>query len=239
MTAQTMDCGGFRDRLMAYLEDETDAVGRAAVERHAGTCGGCGAMLADLRRLRSDAAALPELAPSRDLWAGIAARIEAPVVPIGAPAVAAPRPWGRRLRTAGVLAASLAGAAVLGYLIGTRPDAAGPLQLSRQDSSAAPSGSASAVAPAGAQIVVASLTADYDREVARLTQLILERRDQMDPATVAIIEKNLRVIDAAIADARQAIARDPASRFLMESLNQSLRMKVELMRTAAMLPSRA
>ena len=56
--------------------------------------------------------------------------------------------------------------------------------------------------------------------------------------TVVVIEKNLRVIDAAITESKKAIARDPASRFLIESLNQSLRTKVELMRTAALLPSR-
>ena len=37
---------------------------------------------------------------------------------------------------------------------------------------------------------------------------------------------------------RAALAKDPASRFLMESLNNALENKLELMRTAAMLPSR-
>ena len=53
-----------------------------------------------------------------------------------------------------------------------------------------------------------------------------------------MIEKNLLVIDTAIAECKKAIARDPASAFLIESLNQSLRTKMELMRTAALLPSR-
>jgi hypothetical protein len=95
-----------------------------------------------------------------------------------------------------------------------------------------------ATRPYSAQLVVANLTADYDREVARLAALLDSRRNQLDPVTVAIIERNLQVIDAAITESKQAIARDPASRFLIESLNQSLRTKVELMRTAAMLPSR-
>jgi len=88
------------------------------------------------------------------------------------------------------------------------------------------------------QLAVATLTADYDREIARLRTLIEQRRNQLDPTTVAIIEKNLLVIDAAIADSKKAIVGDPASRFLIESLNQSLQSKVELMRTAALLPSR-
>ena len=84
----------------------------------------------------------------------------------------------------------------------------------------------------------ATLVADYDREIAKLRLLIEQRRNQLDPVTVAIIEKNLQVIDSAIAECKRAIARDPASRFLIESLNQSLQTKVELMRTAALLPTR-
>ena len=92
--------------------------------------------------------------------------------------------------------------------------------------------------PLPAQLAIATLTADYDREVTRLRQLLDERRNQLDPATVAVIEKNIQVIDAAILDSKQAIAADPSSAFLIESLNQSLRAKVELMRTAAALPIR-
>src|SRR5205807_10341273 len=95
-----------------------------------------------------------------------------------------------------------------------------------------------AVAGTPADIVVARLTSDYDREIARLRVLVEQRRNQMDPITVAIIEKNLQVIDTAITECKKAIVRDPSSRFLIESLNQSLQTKVELMRTVALLPSR-
>ena len=88
------------------------------------------------------------------------------------------------------------------------------------------------------RLAVATLNADYDREVLRLRTLIDQRRNQLDPVTVAVIERNLQVIDAAITECKKAIAKDPASRFLIESLNQSLQAKVELMRTAAQLPAR-
>src|SRR5205085_834514 len=89
-----------------------------------------------------------------------------------------------------------------------------------------------------AQLAVAMLNKDYDREIARLRTLIDQRRNQLDPVTVAIIERNMQVIDAAITECKKAIAKDPASRFLIEALNQSLQAKVELMRTAAQLPAR-
>jgi hypothetical protein len=54
---------------------------------------------------------------------------------------------------------------------------------------------------------------------------------------VAIIEKNLEIIDAAIAQSRAALARDPASMMLSEQLTHALDKKVELLRTAALLPA--
>src|SRR3954462_9267929 len=96
------------------------AATRVLVERHAVACTDCGALLADIRKLRVDAANLPELAPSRDLWAGIAPRIQAPVVAIGTrrgtpDRLAIPRRWLR----AAVIAASLVLAAGIGYFAAT------------------------------------------------------------------------------------------------------------------------
>src|SRR5512142_711124 len=75
-----MTCDQFADQLAEYLEGDVDATTRVAMETHASSCAECGALLADLRTLQVDAGKLPELTPKRDLWAGIAARIETPVV---------------------------------------------------------------------------------------------------------------------------------------------------------------
>lgn len=287
MTTDAMSCERFNEALMDYLEHDGDADTRASVEEHAGTCGDCGALLADIRKLRQDAASLPELAPANDLWSGIAARIETPVVPIGAgiaSAAAASSSRGgtrlalRRWLNTGAIAASLVGAAAIGYSardveqrVGDSPivtsDASPaavpgstdttriaqvqtpsvapvsgePAPRDRDVVSSAPAASPSAGTAARApdvQLAVARLTADYDREIGRLRALIDQRRAQLDPVTVAVIERNLAVIDTAIAESRRAIASDPSSRFLIEFLNQSLQDKVELMRTAALLPSR-
>ena len=70
-----------------------------------------------------------------------------------------------------------------------------------------------------------------------LQKIVTERRTQLDSSTIAIIEKNLRIIDAAIAQSRTALAKDPASRLLSEQLTHALDKKVELLRTAALLPA--
>jgi hypothetical protein len=76
----------------------------------------------------------------------------------------------------------------------------------------------------------------YSREISMLQEILRTRRAQLDPATVAIIERNLNIIDAAIAQSKAALSKDPASQLLGEQLTHALDKKVELLRTAAMLP---
>lgn len=92
-------------------------------------------------------------------------------------------------------------------------------------------GSASAVMRTEAEPV-------YDREIMRLRAIVRERRAQLDPATVAVLERSIAVIDSAIAQSRAALARDSASAFLATQLNRSLEKKVELLRLTAQLPAR-
>ena len=56
--------------------------------------------------------------------------------------------------------------------------------------------------------------------------------------TAIRIKKNLKLIDQAIAESRSALAADPASTFLAGRLNHAYGTKLELLRSAAMLPSR-
>jgi hypothetical protein len=76
-------------------------------------------------------------------------------------------------------------------------------------------------------------TVAYDREIARLRAILDSGRTRLDPATVALLERNLTVIDSAIVQCRRALVQDPASEFLIESLNNSYQTKVKLLRIAA------
>lgn len=119
--------------------------------------------------------------------------------------------------------------------------------------SAAPDGGAITAAPAASAqrrgsvaatavrngTAAVSTAALYDREITRLHSVIEQRRGELDPKTVAAIERSLAVIDTAIAQARSALAADPASRFLHGRLTDALDKKVELLRTTAMLPARS
>ena len=100
-----------------------------------------------------------------------------------------------------------------------------------------------ASSPANA-IVVSNITktaaeAALAPEIEQLQDVLQQRRGQLDPSTVKIVEDNLALIDAAVKQARAALQRDPASGFLTERLDNALQKKVELLRTVALLPSRS
>jgi hypothetical protein len=77
----------------------------------------------------------------------------------------------------------------------------------------------------------------YDTEIASLHSALESRRSQLNPATVAIIEQNLAVIDEAIRQSETALARDPNSRLLNEQLDRTLAKKTGLLRAAVLLPA--
>jgi len=271
MTSPIMTCELFAERLADSLESDVDAATRAALDAHAARCANCGALLADLRRLRTAAAALPALAPERDLWAGIAARIETPVVEITPGGRAAPRAGRRDRRLSpvwmGIAAAALiAVTATITQRVSRQPAATTPDNVAAvttpargrpapgaaQSTDSQPAitatttgipANATAGAPAPSRTRLASnrLTPEqtYDMEITRLRAIIAQRRSGLDTATINVIERNLKVIDDAIAQCREALRKDPASRFLIESLNDALDTKIHLLRTAATLPTRA
>jgi hypothetical protein len=88
-----------------------------------------------------------------------------------------------------------------------------------------------------ATLARSSAEAVYDKEIASLQAIMTWRRAELDPATAAIIDKNLKIIDAAIAQSKAALRRDPASALLGDQLTRALDKKVGLLRTAALLPS--
>jgi methyl coenzyme M reductase subunit C-like uncharacterized protein (methanogenesis marker protein 7) len=80
--------------------------------------------------------------------------------------------------------------------------------------------------------------ATYVGEIGKLQDILQTRRNELDTATIAVLTKNLKLIDQAISESKAALAADPASAFLGGRLNHAYDTKLELLRSAAMLPSR-
>jgi hypothetical protein len=270
-----MSCDEFAERLSDFLERDSrvlDDSTRVSMERHALSCAECGALVADLRELRVAAGSLPVLVPSRDLWAGVAAQIETPVVQLnrgGVPASQSRSRFSRRAWLGLAAAALVAVTATVTREMSRRAAAieatsASPSPVSRvaaataDSTMSAPKGVApeasdssatlgrGAAAPRRATLSLASNAqtkvspeVTYDREIEKLRVIVDQRQSDLDSSTVAVISHNLRIIDDAIAQCRTALKKDPASRFLMQSLDDALDTKVQMMRTVAMLPSRS
>ena len=73
----------------------------------------------------------------------------------------------------------------------------------------------------------------YLRNVAVLQDLLDQQESLLAPETVAQLKASLRTIDEAILEARNALARDPANKMLIEMLSGTYRQKVDLMRRTA------
>ena len=210
-------------RLSEYLDGDLPDDQRLALERHVEGCPGCATALDELRRVVAGARSLEDREPATDLWSGIARRITAAPGADVVDMAERRRGAGRflvslpQLAAAAVVLMALTGGTTWLVLAGLR----GPTTVGRTD------------APVSSRNVLSSASArGYDAAVADLERTLERERGQLDTATVRVIEHNLRVIDQAIAQARQALATDPSSVYLNGHLADAMRRKLELLRRA-------
>ena len=280
MSEINLNCTDCDELFLDYFEGDLDARRRAQVDAHVSQCARCQGIVRDFEMIQREARALPDIAPSRDLWSGIEARIASPVVSIAQHRERAPisrRVMGLAAAALVIVSSSVTYLATRGTVTdkGTRQIAEGPRET--PDLSATnevPSAGSSAPEPtvAGSQSEApkpapAAPTPSVKRstvtlrspstslasnktaaptaselalapEIASLQMTLRQRRSQLDPETVKVVEDNLKVIDLAVEQAKAALRKDPASGFLNEQLDGALQKKVELLRTVALLPSR-
>lgn len=204
---------------------------RTRLMRHLSGCADCQKELEAISTLRGEARALPRgIAPARDLWSGISARIAeqergAPVVELASkrrpPAL--PRRW-----------APLAAAAVL-LVVASSGLTVALMKGSDTAEVAASAGPAAPRAQAAATTALAAFRpaeAEYQTTVAALEAELAVRRQSLSPETVAVIERNLAIIDEAIEEATAALEADPSSMELSRHLSGVYRQKVSLLGSA-------
>jgi hypothetical protein len=69
-------------------------------------------------------------------------------------------------------------------------------------------------------------------ELAVLEAALQVARSTLDPNTVLVLERNLAVIEQAIADSREALVLDPNNAFLSEHLERMYRRKLDYLQDA-------
>lgn len=234
MMTPDLQCDAFDALLPDYLEWTLDAANLAAVRLHLATCERCASLVRDLDDIRARAAELPLLTPSRDLWPDIEARLATPVVSLDDRRLRMirRRHWLVNGAAAAVLVAATATATVAGVHMVDRWN-----RVTQPQNTVAVGPTNPIVQPVSESAKLpASVT--YEREIDGLRSIVRDRRTQLDPKTVAVIERNLSVIDSAIAESRAALRKDPQSAFLADQLDHALDTKLTLLRTVALLPAR-
>jgi anti-sigma factor RsiW len=217
------------ESLSDYLDGELTTEDRRELALHLESCADCAQALRELEQVVERARALPDLAPARDLWPAIETQLvgwkEAPAkAPAPIPARRARTrvvsfTW-PQLMAAGLLVALLATAA---FWLGTRGD--------RRMAHATPAASGEVTKEA------ATNAPPPEQAITELQHALASGREDLDPATVKVLEQNLASIERSIREAKAALDADPANPYLRRHLQETMTSKVNLIRQAAFLAS--
>jgi hypothetical protein len=175
----------------------------------------------ELDRLRAE---LPKsIEPPRDLWPQIADRISRGKV---VAAEFGPAPARRAWLRPTAFAAAAATLVVLTSAVTT-------LYLRNQIPQ-----SATLRTPPGLVVDFAGIESEYVNATDEILRAVQAGEVQLSPGTVAVLEKNLQVIDDAIRESREALARDPANSALRDMVLASYRQKLDLLRRVTASPAK-
>ena len=197
------------------------------------------AVLDELQLVRERAAELPGLEPEADLWPGIESRIQAgagvstgdDVVELRSVRVNRDRTFSftlGQLAAASIALVALGGGAIA--LVGT----VGP------DGDAVATRPTAVIAPVEETTLTAGPVmprASYAAAIGEMESRLRENRDELDTATVRVLDESLRTIDRAIDQAQQALDADPASQYLNRHLTDAMARKLAILRRANAMPS--
>jgi hypothetical protein len=255
-----LTCAEFEAMVPDLLDGTLSPRDRERMDAHRLDCEECDSLAADLIDIKGQAAELPTLSASRDLWAGIENRIDAasvvefPRTPLPGEVAAigsqlavisdlppdTSRPTARRstLISRSPRVRSLAAASVLVALTAgitwTLASRNAPAPVAVADSLTTPQ---SLEAMSTARAVSRTTMQDaYDKEIADLRKIVDDHKAELDSATAAVLERNLKLIDDAIAECKAALSTSPGSAFLLERLNDAYSSKLRTLRAVAVAP---
>lgn len=193
---------------------------RADSREHLESCAECRATLERVRRLLDSAHALPrDIAPPPELWGALQARVRS--APPQAPTRS--RAW-----SVGWIAA----AAVIVFVVGAALLLPPSVGKGKGKSAIVQSPVMNHQSP-----VVLAVAQNYEPTLADLRRTLDQQRATLAPATLQVIERAIATCDTAIAEARAALASDPANQSLLQILSAQFEHKVELLQRATQLSS--
>jgi anti-sigma factor RsiW len=206
----------YRQAIQELVDGTLGSIRRAELELHLDECESCRRLADDLVRIRDLAASLEPLPLPDRVWPQIAGRLrqEGRIVPTPV-AVAT-----RRLAPLALAASLLLVVAAALYTL--YPRNAAPV---RPDAGNA----ASVDAVQGVESEFRLAEQHYQNAIARLQEAAKSDNGAIDAQTAATLQKNLELIDQAIAESRAALKSEPQSAPARDSLFDALKRKVTLL----------
>ncbi|HYT64820.1 MAG TPA: zf-HC2 domain-containing protein [Vicinamibacterales bacterium] len=221
-----MNCSQYLNSIHEAVDGTIGSIRRAELEMHLDQCADCRALRDDLQRIHDAAAALPALEAPPRAWLQIAGRLrqegrireEAPVARSRHGYVA----W---LAAAAAVIIAIASAVTL---LAPKPVTVPPTgQTTPPAVSTGNAVDGKSVETVQNEVDVAQQ--QFEKAIADLEKVAKANQQALDPGTSATIEKNLGIIDQAIAENRIAVKSEPASVAARETLFEALRQKVSLL----------
>lgn len=228
-----MTTNDWTDRLSDYLDDSLTPAEQAACEAWLASNAEGRELLADIRSVVAKAKTLPDAPVPDQVWSGIAMAIGGRTLGRSEEIISladrrAERPLSVIRRPYKVW--QLATAAVLLLSVGT---ALGTQIATNSTPLDAPTGTTPGLGTPTSMTPRADAT--YDSAIEDLQLLLRRNRDQLDTATVRVLEGSLARIDAALADAERALANDRQNAYLNDHVSRIKRQKLDVLRRGASL----
>ena len=219
-----MFCRHYNEAIQELVEGTLGPVRRAELQTHLDTCDTCRALAADLQKIRDAGAALPPIRPPDRVWERVARQLQQEGRMKAAPAA----------RTSHTALLAIAAALVIAiggglFILRNLEPAPGTPPPSVQ-SAGTPAGNA--VSEDAVQSIADDLTiADqhFQSAIEKLEAAVKNNDGSIAPELAAVLEKNIPVIDQAIAESRSALQNEPQSAIARDSLFEALRKKVNLL----------
>jgi anti-sigma factor RsiW len=233
----TMTCADAESLLHDRLDGPLAAADAAALAAHLEGCAACRDLAADLALVREASAALDRPILPAAAWPALAAKLEAEGLMAPARGTRPRASWTGYAWLALAATVLVGVAAALLSRAGARDTAAVPGIVQT-----APANPGNARDPRTVEVIEIELrlaAEHYEKAIASLEALAAEDRTRLDPAVAQVVERNLVLIDRAIADSRTALQGQPGSLVAQESLFDAYRRKVSLLQDLIAMASEA
>ena len=213
-------CDRYLNAIHELVDGTLGPIRRAELELHLETCEGCRALADDLKAIAASARSLEVMAPPDRVWQSISAQLRADGRITGGPA-------SRRHRSTSLFAIAAALILAIGgsLLLLNRPDsrpAAPTAQVAPENGNVAPD------VPVQMDNVATEL-ARTEQHFQNAIEQATKNADGVDPATAAVLQKNLLVVNEAIAESRKALESNPQNASAQQSLYDVLKKKIQFL----------